>query len=60
MKDLAFYNRSMRILLAEDDDFLAGGIELALTNASYTIQRVKNRYGRRAHVARQRIRPAPA
>jgi two-component system OmpR family response regulator len=31
----------MRILLAEDDDFLAGGIELALTNASYTVERVK-------------------
>ena len=32
----------MRILLAEDDDFLAGGIELALTNASYTVHRAKN------------------
>lgn len=29
----------MRILLAEDDDFLAGGIELALTNAGYTVER---------------------
>ncbi len=31
----------MRILLAEDDDFLAGGIRLALTNAGYTVERAK-------------------
>jgi DNA-binding response OmpR family regulator len=31
----------MRILLAEDDDFLAGGIRLALGNAGYTVESVK-------------------
>jgi DNA-binding response OmpR family regulator len=31
----------MRILLAEDDDFLAGGIRLALSNAGYTVECVK-------------------
>jgi two-component system OmpR family response regulator len=32
----------MRILLAEDDDFLAGGIRLALSNAGYTVECVKS------------------
>jgi len=31
----------LRILLAEDDEFLAGGITLALTNANYTVERAK-------------------